>query len=389
VANGSMRLDLRNSLRQEPVILTLLTILAVLFFLAVSGLSHIYHTQQQSLGNRWFDRGVTDLNAQRFERAVSDFRTALLYSRDDYSYEFNLAEALIGLKRTDEAYAYLINLWDEEPENGLVNLELARIAAHKHETDKALRYYHNAIYATWSDSDEELERRTTRLELIDYLLGIGARTQAESELIALAANLGDDAAQQLRVADLFARIKDYEHALAEYRLVLASDRNNPAALAGLGMSAFQLSRYDVARRYLEAAAAANPNDSQSAELLKTTELVLRLDPYQRQLSVAERNRIVIEGFAAAGERVKACSPAGGVPEQMPNSSAPNNLAAKRAKWEQMKNQVTEQGLRRNPDLVDAAMDLVFDIERQSNATCGPASGADLALLLIARLHEGN
>jgi len=74
---------------------------------------------------------------------------------------------------------------------------------------------------------------------------------------------------------------------------------------------------------------------------------------------------------------------------MPNSSAPNNLAAKRAKWEQMKNQVTEQGLRRNPDLVDAAMDLVFDIERQSNATCGPASGADLALLLIARLHEGN
>jgi hypothetical protein len=35
------------------------------------------------------------------------------------------------------------------------------------------------------------------------------------------------------------------------------------------------------------------------------------------------------------------------------------------------------------------MELVFNIERQTSATCGAPSGADLALLLIARLHEGS
>jgi hypothetical protein len=34
------------------------------------------------------------------------------------------------------------------------------------------------------------------------------------------------------------------------------------------------------------------------------------------------------------------------------------------------------------------MNLVFDIERQTSTTCGTPVGADLALLLIARLHEG-
>ena len=84
--------------------------------------------------------------------------------------------------------SYLINLWEREPENGHVNLELARIAAQKGETEQALRYYNNAIYATWP-GDQEVERRDTRLELIEFLLSINAKAQAQSELIALAANL--------------------------------------------------------------------------------------------------------------------------------------------------------------------------------------------------------
>jgi len=36
-------------------------------------------------------------------------------SRDDYSYQFSLAEALVGLNRSSEAQAYLINLWERQP----------------------------------------------------------------------------------------------------------------------------------------------------------------------------------------------------------------------------------------------------------------------------------
>ena len=35
------------------------------------------------------------------------------------------------------------------------------------------------------------------------------------------------------------------------------------------------------------------------------------------------------------------------------------------------------------------MDLVFEIERRTSTICGARTGTDLALLLIAELHEGN
>jgi tetratricopeptide (TPR) repeat protein len=383
IAASEKESGLRFYLSREPLILALLSALTVVSFLAVGGLSRIYHAQRESLGNRWFMRGAADLKQRHFEPAVNEFRTALLYSRNNYAYELDLAEALIGLRRTNEAYAYLINLWGREPENGLVNLELARIAVQRGETDQALRYYHNAIYAIWP-GDQEAEGRNARLELIEYLLAIKAMTPAQGELIALAANLDDDPAMHARVGDLFLQAHDYEHALAEYRLSLKVERHNSAAFAGAGTAAFQLGRYDLAQRYLEAAVTANPDDLQSADRLKTTELVLKMDPFQRQISVAQRHRIVVEAFAAAGERLNSCTVTGNSTGTA--SSAKPSLADE---WAQMKPQITAQGLRRNPDLVETAMSLVFDIERQANAACGSSTGIDTALLLISKLHEGN
>jgi tetratricopeptide (TPR) repeat protein len=385
IAASEKELGLRFYLSREPLILALLCALAVVSFLAVGGLSRIYHAQRESLGNRWFMRGAADLKQRHFELAVNEFRTALLYSRNSYAYQLDLAEALIGLKRTNEAYAYLVNLWGREPENGLVNLELARIAVQRGETDQALRYYHNAIYAIWP-GDQEAEGRNARLELIEYLLAIKAMTPAQGELIALAANLDDDPAMQARVGDLFLQAHDYEHALAEYRLSLKVDQHNSATWAGAGTAAFQLGRYDLAQRYLEAAVMANPDDLQSADRLKTTELVLKMDPFRRQISVDQRHRIVIEAFAAAGERLNSCAVVGNATGTASSATAKLRLADE---WAQMKPQITEQGLRRNPDLVETAMSLVFDIERQANAACGSSTEIDMALLLISKLHEGN
>jgi tetratricopeptide (TPR) repeat protein len=370
---------------REPVILALLSALAVVSFLAVGGLSRTYHTQQDALANRWSSRGTADLKGGRFDRALGDFRAALRYSRDNYDYQLNLAQALIGLKKTDEAYAYLINLWEREPENGLVNLELARITTQKGQTDRALRYYHNAIYAIWP-GDQEVERQDVRLELIEYLLGIAAKSQAQSELIALAASLGDDPSLHQRVGDLFLQAQDYEHALAEYRLALKPDDHDPAALTGAGRAAFHLGRYSLAQRYLQVAVAADPEDRQSADLLKTTELVLQMDPFQRQISAEQRNRIVIGAFAAAGERLKSCSATVDANATNSSETLEQNLAES---WTKMKPKINERDLRRDPDLAEGAMDLVFEIERQTKAACGSPTGTDLALLLISKLHEGN
>ena len=369
-------------LRQRPVVLAVFTVLAIVLFLAVTGISRAHQAQRHAIGERWFNRGIADLRAKRYDAAVTDFRAALLYSPDEYSYQLELAEALMGGGRRGPALAYLTNLWEREPENGIVNLELARIAAQRGETDLAIRYYHNAVYAVWP-TDQEGARRGARLELIELLLGINAKAQAQGELIALAESVGPDAVLQERIGELFLRAADYEHALAAFNIVLKSERHNLPALAGAGDAAFELGQYLLAQRYLQAAVTANRNDFTSAQRLKTTQLVLEMDPFQPQIPVAERHRTVVRAFQAAGKRLKICKLAAAA------SGAKTGEPSLADQWERLKPQITEAGLRRNPDLVETAMDLTFRIEREASSTCGMPTGADLALLLISRMHEGS
>ena len=189
--------------------------------------------------------------------------------------------------------------------------------------------------------------------------------------------------QQARLGDLFLRVPDYEHALAAYRLVLKKEPNNQAALAGAGLAAFQLNRYPEAQRYLRSAVAGDSTDKRSAELLKVTDLVLKMDPFRRQLTVAQRDKNVVDSFTTAGQRLKSC---GLAREPAVPSAAQSSLADN---WARMKPNISEGDLRRDPDLVEAAMNLVFEIERQTSTTCGTPTGTDMALLLIARLHEGS
>jgi tetratricopeptide (TPR) repeat protein len=379
MAEPAKWIDPRLYLKREPVLLAGLFAFAIAAFLAVAGLVRIYRAQQNSLGQRWFIRGSAELKSQRFDHAAADFRTALLYARDNFAYQLNLAEALIGLKRTDEARAYLANLWDQQPENGVVNRELARIAATKADTQHALRYYHNAIYAAWP-GNEETERRNTRMELIEYLMRIGDKPQAEAELMAMAANTDDDPAEQRQLGALFMRVQDYERALAAYHASLKEDPRNGPAAAAAGIAAFELGRYTLAQSYLQMAVAENPDDAGSAQRLETTDEVLRMDPFQRKISAAERDRIVVEAFAVAGDRLKACAANGNVPAA---------IASLNQEWTNVKPNVTERALQRNSDLINQAMELVFKVERQTAGACGAPTEMDNALLLIARLHEGS
>lgn len=373
--------DFSQYLRREPVMLAVLSGLAIILILAVSGLSRIFYAQQDALATRWSSRGTADLNAGNYRAAVTEFRAALRYARGDYAYQLSLAQALVGLKRTDEAHAYLINLWGRQPENALANLELARIAASKGETAQALRYYHNAIYATWPDN-QETESRRARLELIHYLLGINAETQAQAQLIALEATIGDNPSQQAQLGRLFLVAHDENHALEAFRRSLRLKHNNPEALAGAGEAAFQLGLYPTARRYLESAVAVSPGDTKSAALLRTTGFVLQMDPFRPQIPVARRNRIVVAAFAAAGRRLSACAASGA-------AGPPSGLENLDQQWEDLKPHITDYGLRRNPDLANTAMTLVFNIEQKATTLCKAPSETDQALLLIAKLHEEN
>lgn len=380
--------------RREAVTLSLLTLLAIVLFLFVTALSKVYHVQQQALGDRWAGRGAEDLQMGKYSVAADEFRTALRYSHDDFAQQLGLAEALIGMKRIPEAQVYLVNLWEQEPENGIVNRELARIAAGNHENRQALRYYHNAIYATWP-SGAENQRRETRWELIKYLLSLDELPQAQSELISLDAEVGDSPSQQLLLGEYFLKVQDDQHALACFRIVLAADPHSERALAGAGAAAFNMADYRQAQRYLRKALTEQPGDKESAARLETAEQVLRLDPFRGDLSDADRNRAAIAAFEVAGARLSACPAAGGstapnpVSEPVSATAGPQPQPTLANTWNRMKPQMTLRRLQNSSDLISQEMDLVFAIERQANAKCGPGTPGDAALLLISKLHEGS
>lgn len=225
----------RAELQQRSVTLTLLLAGAVLLFLFVAALTRLVHRHEQSLADRATLRGNAALAAGRYNQALEGFKTALLYARDDERDSLGQAEALLGLGHIDEAEAYLLRLRDKQPENGGINLALARIAVQKNRFDDAEKYYHCAIYAVWQNERGD-ERRAVRRELVDYLLRSGRQPQAQAELMAMAAGADPGATTQLALGSLFLRAGDAPHALIAYRAALRADRHNEAARAGLAQA---------------------------------------------------------------------------------------------------------------------------------------------------------
>jgi tetratricopeptide (TPR) repeat protein len=369
---------------REHVLLLSFPALLVLF--VVTGFaSRSYHAKQAALAVEWHLRGEADLKEGRAEQAIEDFRTALVYSRDNTLYRLRLAQALIASSRPDEARAYLLNLWELEPGDGTVNLEMARLAAGKGDIGEAARYYHNAIFGVWQENAEE-RRRLVRLELCQLLVNRGAKNEAEAALIELAGDLPKDPGLYSRVGGLFLRIEDYAHALAMFRQALALDRKLEPALAGAGEAAFQMGNYSEARRHLERAVRANSKNARAAQLLETSNLVLEIDPFARGVSASARARRVVRAFQQAMERLTSCAQKRGeVLEGPPPLTELQTLFARASK---MRSQVRESSLRRDSELMLSTTHFVFEVEEYAVRACGPPAGLDLALLLIGRMREG-
>lgn len=366
---------------REPLIIMALSAAAIAFFFAVLALSQFFESHQSARADEYFQRGTLDLRNHHPDLAVNRFHAALTYSRDSYSIQLSLAQALLALNRTEEALQYLTNLWQREPENGMVNFELARIYAQKGDAAQALRYYHDAIYAIW-DQDQDSIRRSARLELINFLLARQLHGQAESELIALESNLPQDPELITEVGGLFMQVPDYERALTLFVRSLKLKHQNPDALAGAGHAAFELGQYKTSEHYLKSAVAANSSDSASAQLLETARLVMQIDPYNMRLSASQRSVNVKDAVQTAATRLSGC-----IANKPAASSGMPGLQELNAHLSQLQPKLRRSAV--DSDTVDEAMGLVFDIEQQTKELCGPPTDKDLALLLISREQEGN
>jgi tetratricopeptide (TPR) repeat protein len=387
--------------RSAPVILLILTLGAVAGFGAVGHLVARYNANQQSRGRKLYAVGLANANANDYDDAIDAFRAALTCDPSNSQYQLSLARALRDSGdpgRLDEAESYLVALWQRTPQDAAVNLALARVAAHRGSIDDAIRYYHNAMYGVWS-SDADANRSSVRIELIQYLLKKGARAQADSELIALATNLPRNPDKHLQAGRLFMQAQDYSGALAQYEDVLRLEPNDATGLAGAGAASYRMGNYILAQRYLRNAVNANAADNDSRQLLATTDLVLRSNPFHSYISDAERDRRIAADFDQAENRLTACAQQTGVSLNSSGSSStsasssstppqPSSLLGLQARWTAVKPDLRQLRSSTEADLPDTIMDVVFQIEQQTAATCGQPQGLDLALLLISEQREG-
>jgi tetratricopeptide (TPR) repeat protein len=386
--------------RREATIVLSLVAVGVVLFTATWFLTQTFERHRQSLAVQWFDAGQQALANSQPRAAIADLRSALFY-RDDDLYRLRLAEALAQANYTDQAKAYLLNLWEERPGSGNINLELARITAQQSNTADAVRYYHGAIFGVW-DKDAIEHRLETRLELIRFLLRQGQTSSAYAEITSLAASIPPDNPQMQAVAgDLFARTGDSANALTQYEMALKNDPHSFAALSGAARAAFASGKFRRAKQHLDAALREHPDDSALTTLLEQTDLVLASDPLERHLPREQRVRRTLIAFNQVGVRLQQC----GVPvslspslaaKKISNSPDVNSMAgtanAKKAAqdltllandWNNLRPSLNVRSLSLNSDLFENAVDLVSRIEQATDKSCGPPTGLDWALLQLA------
>ena len=364
-------------IHREPVLLAGLIVVIAAFFSVTTFASHVYHRKQEQFGLAWYTRGEAALQRAQPAEAVEDFRNALAYSRDNDVYRLRLAQALMADHRPQEARSHLVSLWEKEPGDGTLNLELARLAVMWDDTRQAVRYYHAAIYGVWPD-EPMTQRLRVRFELSKYLLRRNSPQDvkdAQAELIALAAELPpQDGAGQTRLGTLLMQAGLYTRALAAFRNALTDQPNLIPALKGAGEAAFRMGEYQTARHYLLPVVAQENKDEQSTELLNVAESVMKLDPFQRGLSSRERGRRAMRDFQLALSRAQKCA--------TPTADLSSLLQQANLR----KRTLRENVLARDPDAFDETMYLVFRLEKAA-ASCSPAALEDKALGLLAAQWE--
>ena len=283
-----------------------------------------------------------------------------------------------------EAFSQFMSLWESEPGNGDLNLELARIAVHLKQPTVALRFFNGAVYGVWPEAADQ-HRHQARLELIKFLLKQRSFAQADAELVALATELPSGSPERVAVGSLFRDAQDPAQALKQFQSVLSSDDKNRDALLGAGRSAFELGDYAAAARCLDQAAALAPMDPHDEDLLRTSQLVVESDPFRQGLSLHERATRAWAAFEIAGERLKTCPSLSTSIASDSSTDAtvpPSPFQADYAKWKGLQSSESVRKLIHDPDLIEPVMALVFQIESDTEKDCGPPTANDEALRLI-------
>ncbi len=294
--------------------LSLVTLFAITALLAVltNYLYQSYASHQVELANRWLERGEQAMRDGKPQAAIDALSSALAFAPSDRNTEIKLAEALASAGRIQEATVYFNALLESQQGSGLINLQLARLAARQDNVNQAIEDYQRAIYGNW-EGDGYVRRRDVRFELINYLIDHQLLDRARSELLVASGNAPqDDISVQLDIARMMERAQAPSDALQLYKTILHSHPSLREGLEGAGRTAFQIGHYLQAKRYLTRALEGPGVDQepkavldQNHDRLNEATRLLVLYPSSR-LSPHERNARILTDRKLAMARLAEC-----------------------------------------------------------------------------------
>jgi tetratricopeptide (TPR) repeat protein len=372
------RLILRDSLS----ILSLFAGTAVLFVVTLF-LFRSFSAHRASLAVSWSQTGQAELRSGHPTEAIEALRTALSYAPGTRSYELLLAEALGQAGHIEESTQYFMGLWAVEPGNGLVNLQLARLAVRRNDRPAAINFYRASIYGTW-EGDGVARRAEVRLELARYLIANRDLPAARLELLIAGGNAPDGFARDMDLAGLLEQAQDPADAWTYYQRAAAQRPDDPAAPEAAGRLAYNAGDYAGAERMLararvqrEESRTVTPFDFADRTMLEDTTRILELMP-SRELPAREQAARALAVRAIAKRRFDAC--AARFAGQLP---LPPALQALDARWIGPLATQNAAALLRDPSQQQATMQLAFDTEIEAAQLCGAPAGDDALLLRLA------
>jgi len=375
----------RNLLVRDGVAFVILTLVSLALYGMTLSLFRSFERHRQGLAEYWSDRGKEEMQHGQSRQGAESLRKALSYAPDNRGYELLLAQALSDSGQADQATNYFLNLWESQPGDGFINLELARLARGKKDTQRAVNYYHASIFGDWR-GDGPTRRRSIRLELADYLASLHQMAAARAELLIASGNAANNVNVNLMLGDKFAAIGDVPDALNSYKKAIVDDPHDQAALEKAGRLSFQVGNFDDAFGYLDNALKEGISDegnrAQLAAMSQQAQKLMKLS-LSRELPPRERIEHLLLAKTIAKARLTACLAHSGAAAQQ--SAVLQSL---KERWE-VADSDTRSTMEEVPTLQDSLSNLVMDTELVTAKECGAPTGDDALLIILAKLQNGS
>jgi chloride channel protein, CIC family len=349
---------------------------SLLVLLLLSGFFvYYYHSERQASATLAFNNGNALVAQGRNEEAIEQYRNALSISHTS-EHRIALALTLEKVNRFNEAAIYLNELSRVDPNNAMVNLGLARYEANQGSAEKALTYYHRAIYGHWPKS-VDLTPVQVRFELVDYLEGLKSNKQAVTELMALSAEVHGDSAVEKQIGTKLLALGAARESEEIFKDLLRKDSSDLESIAGMGFAQFALKDYPSAQATLRKAVEENGENEATRMRLQTCDQIMAMDPTLRSVPIKERLRRSNSLLKETLQAVQNClnnpigNSHGGIPPEL---------------LEQAQKMLSSHPSDRYVDMIDARLELVEQLYRNAKGICGTTQLSPEALnRLLAKL----